>query len=56
MSVVQKMWEKIGLISFTVFEEKRVMDFIIPASSEHFSKMGLHYGEGCKYDWFLMNF
>ena len=35
MSIELKMVEETGLISFTVFEKNRVMDFIIPARLKH---------------------
>lgn len=35
MPIEQKMWEVIGLPSFTVFKKIRVMDFIMPGSSMH---------------------
>ena len=49
--IEQKLWEEIGLISFTVFEKNRVMDFIICnrfKCTKVSSVLGLHCGESCK--------
>jgi len=51
VSIEQKLWEEIGLISFTVFEKNRVMDFIIWNRFKCIkvsSVSGLHVGESCK--------
>lgn len=51
VSIVQKLWEKLGLISLIVFEKKRAMDFVILASLKHMNisaQLSLHFGESCK--------
>ena len=45
------MWFKNDLIIFTVFEKKRVMEFIITVNSEHMNlsaQLGRRLGEGCE--------
>ena len=45
------MWFKNDLIIFTVFEKKRVMEFIITVNSEHMNlsaQLGRRFGEGCE--------
>lgn len=43
--------QEIDVMSFTVFEENRVMDFIIPVRSTHkqiSAQLGKEFGESCK--------
>ena len=51
MSIEQKLWEEIGLISFTHVEKNRVMDFIICnrfKCTKVSSVLGLQFGESCE--------
>ena len=51
VSIEQKLWEEIGLISFTDVEKNRVMDFIICnrfKCTKVSSVLGLHFGESCE--------
>lgn len=46
------------LNSFTFFEKRNLINFMIPASSKHLNisaQMGLHFGCGV-YNWFVTNF
>ena len=60
VSIEQKLWEEIGLISFTDFEKNRAMDFIICNRFKSSFSIGATFWwklQICSaYGWFVVNF